>query len=189
MEYKKYSDQALLQLMIKKDENALGELYDRYSRLVYSIAFQSLGNQASAEEITQDVFYRVWKNVGSYRQESGKVVTWMAGITRNRAIDEIRRYKIRPELNVDSWEDQQTDLWADMADVEEMVDIAQRNRRVRMAVSNLPEDQRRALAYAYFLGYTHTEIAQLLDEPLGTIKTRIRLAMKKIRNDLEENNL
>lgn len=189
MDYKKFSDQTLLQLMEQKDENALGELYDRYSRLVYSIALNSLGEWAVAEEITQDVFFRVWKNAASYRKESGKVATWIAGITRNRSIDEIRRLSIRPEAEANFWEDGESDLWADTADVEQNVELSQQSNRVRMSVASLPAEQRQALTYAYFLGFSHSEIARLLDEPLGTIKTRIRLAMKKIKIDLEGSDL
>lgn len=189
MDYKKFSDQTLLQLMEQKDENALGELYDRYSRLVFSIALNSLGEGAAAEEITQDVFFRVWKNAASYRKESGKVATWIAGITRNRSIDEIRRLSIRPEAEANFWEDGESDLWADTADVEQNVELSQQSNRVRMSVASLPAEQRQALTYAYFLGFSHSEIARLLDEPLGTIKTRIRLAMKKIKIDLEGSDL
>ncbi len=189
MDYKKFSDQTLLQLMEQKDENALGELYDRYSRLVFSIALNSLGEGSAAEEVTQDVFFRVWKNAASYRKESGKVATWIAGITRNRSIDEIRRLSIRPEVEVNFWEDGESDLWADIADVEQNVELSQQSNRVRISVASLPAEQRQALTYAYFLGFSHSEIARLLDEPLGTIKTRIRLAMKKIKIDLEGSDL
>jgi len=189
VDYKKFSDQTLLQLMEQKDENALGELYDRYNRLVFSIALNSLGEGAAAEEITQDVFFRVWKNAASYRKESGKVATWIAGITRNRSIDEIRRLSIRPEAEANFWEDGESDLWADTADVEQNVELSQQSNRVRMSVASLPAEQRQALTYAYFLGFSHSEIARLLDEPLGTIKTRIRLAMKKIKIDLEGSDL
>lgn len=189
MDYKKFSDQTLLQLMEQKDENALGELYDRYNRLVFSIALNSLGEGVAAEEITQDVFFRVWKNAASYRKESGKVATWIAGITRNRSIDEIRRLSIRPEAEANFWEDGESDLWADTADVEQNVELSQQSNRVRMSVASLPAEQRQALTYAYFMGFSHSEIARLLDEPLGTIKTRIRLAMKKIKIDLEGSDL
>lgn len=189
MDYKKFSDQTLLQLMEQKDENALGELYDRYSRLVFSIALNSLGEGSAAEEVTQDVFFRVWKNAASYRKESGKVATWIAGITRNRSIDEIRRLSIRPEVEANFWEDGESDLWADIADVEQNVELSQQSNRVRISVASLPAEQRQALTYAYFLGFSHSEIARLLDEPLGTIKTRIRLAMKKIKIDLEGSDL
>jgi len=189
VDYKKFSDQTLLQLMEQKDENALGELYDRYSRLVFSIALNSLGEGSAAEEVTQDVFFRVWKNAASYRKESGKVATWIAGITRNRSIDEIRRLSIRPEVEANFWEDGESDLWADIADVEQNVELSQQSNRVRISVASLPAEQRQALTYAYFLGFSHSEIARLLDEPLGTIKTRIRLAMKKIKIDLEGSDL
>lgn len=181
MDYKKFNDQTLLRLISKKDEDALGELYDRFARLVYSIALNSLGDLALAEEVTQDVFFRVWKNAASYRSEHGKVVTWMAGITRNRAIDEIRRMNSRPESNLAPWESAATELINGSTDVETSIEDTQVQHLVRLAIAQLPIEQQQALAYAYFQGYSHREIADILGEPLGTVKTRIRLAMKKLR--------
>lgn len=181
MDYKNYTDQELLRLIMHKDENALGELYDRFSRLVYSIALNSLGDLALAEEITQEVFFRIWKNAASYRAEQGKVVTWMASITRNRAIDEIRRMSTRPETNLAPWDLEETDILDGSMDVEADVEFTQQQRLVRHAIARLPIDQRQALAYSYFQGYSHREIAEIMGEPLGTVKTRIRLAMQKLR--------
>ena len=186
MEYNKINDQTLLRMMARGDENALGELYDRYNRLVFSIAHNSLNDPALAEEVTQDVFLRVWKNANTYKPEHGKVSTWMVGITRNRAIDEFRHQSVRPQSNQVPWEIGDSDIEENGLSVEAKVDQSLRQNQVRMAVAQLPEDQRLALAYAYFQGYSHREIASLLNEPLGTIKTRIRLAMKKIKEYLED---
>ena len=120
----------------------LGELYNRYSSLVYSIAINATGDQSVAEEVTQDVFFRIWKNAASYHPENGKVVTWMARITRNRSIDEIRRLNIRSEANIVSWEKEEIYLWKDTMDVEEKVELSQRRNRVRLSISKLPNDQR-----------------------------------------------
>ena len=174
-----------MRLVLHKDENALGELYDRFSRLVYSIALNALGDLALAEEVTQDVFFRVWKNAASYRAEHGKVVTWMAGIARNRAIDEIRRMNARAESNLAPWDLEEADLMDGSTNVEVEVELTQQHHRVRHAVAQLPNDQQQALAYSYFQGYSHREIADILCEPLGTVNTRIRLAMKKLKTLLE----
>ena len=186
MDYKKFDDQTLLRLMSQKDQAALGELYDRFGRLVFSIALNTLGDPLLAEEVTQDVFFRVWENAASYQSEHSKVVTWVTSITRNRAIDELRRINVRPEANLAPWEPEDMDLREESSDVEALVELTQRQNRVRRAIAGLPQEQRRVLAYAYFRGYSHREIAELTNEPLGTVKTRIRLAMKKLRGSLED---
>ena len=186
MDYKEFDDQSLIRLIARSQESALSELYDRYSRLVYSLALNAVGEPATAEEITQDVFIRIWDHAGTYQAEKSKVVTWIASITRYRSIDVIRRRKIRPESQSVSWEVEPSTNEMNPINVEESVEISQKQQRVRQAISMLPEEQRQALAYAYFQGYTHREIAEVLGEPLGTVKTRIRLAMHKLRQLLEQ---
>ncbi len=186
MDYKEFDDQSLIRLIARSQESALSELYDRYSRLVYSLALNAVGDPATAEEITQDVFIRIWDHAGTYQAEKSKVVTWIASITRYRSIDVIRRRKIRPESQSVSWEIEPSANEMNPINVEQTVEISQERRRVRQAISVLPEEQRQALAYAYFQGYTHREIAEVLGEPLGTVKTRIRLAMQKLRQLLEQ---
>lgn len=186
MDYKEIDDQSLIRLIARSQERALSELYDRFSRLVYSIALNAVGDPAIAEEITQDVFIRIWDHAGTYQAEKSKVVTWMASITRYRSIDVLRRQNVRPEGHSVPWEIEPSANEMSSINVEETVEISQIRRRVRQAISLLPEEQRQALAYAYFQGYTHREIAEALGEPLGTIKTRIRLAMQKLRQLLEQ---
>jgi RNA polymerase sigma-70 factor (ECF subfamily) len=186
VDYKEFDDQSLIRLIARSQESALSELYDRYSRLVYSLALNAVGDPATAEEITQDVFIRIWDHAGTYQAEKSKVVTWIASITRYRSIDVIRRRKIRPESQSVSWEIEPSAIEMNPINVEETVEISQKRWRVRQAISMLPEEQRQALAYAYFQGYTHREIAEVLGEPLGTVKTRIRLAMQKLRQLLEQ---
>lgn len=186
---KNLEDEALLRLIIHSQENALSELYDRYSRLVYSLAMHALGDASLAEEVTQEVFLRVWQKADTYRPGHGKVSTWIASIARYRAIDLIRRRKARLEGYLDPWAAvEEIDLPENM-DVEREVESSLQRQRVRRAIAQLPENQRQALAYAYFQGYSHSEIAELLGEPLGTVKTRIRMAMQKLRQFLEEENI
>ena len=189
MDYRKFDDPTLLKLIAKADQNALGELYERLSRLVYSIALNALNDPSLAEEVTQDVFLRVWQRADTYRAESGKVVTWIAGITRNRAVDQIRYRNIRPQSNQVPWDTEVFELQDESQDVEVSAAQNEQRKRVRRAVSQLPPEQQQVLALAYFQGYSHSEIADYLDEPLGTVKTRIRLAMKKLKQALEENEL
>jgi RNA polymerase sigma-70 factor (ECF subfamily) len=182
-------DGTLLNLIAHAQEEALSELYDRYSSLVYSVAMNSLADQALAEEITQDVFVRVWERAGTYRNEQGKVATWLASIARNRAIDVYRHNQARRgNLNI-SWETTESFDPPATQNVEAEVDLAQRVKHVRWAVSQLPEDQRLALGLAFFQGLTHPEIALMLGEPLGTVKTRIRLAMLKLRDLIQVDGL
>lgn len=189
MDYKQLDDQTLIRLIARSQESALSELYGRYSRLVYSMALNAVGEAAIAEEITQDVFIRIWDHAGTYQSEKAKVVTWIASMARYRAIDIIRRQKVRPEGHSLPWDigDIEPSVHeSNPVDVEDEIELSQKRRLVRQAISLLPEEQRQALAYAYFQGYTHREIAEILGEPLGTVKTRIRLAMQKLRQALEQ---
>lgn len=186
MDYKKIEDTGLIRLIAQGNADALGELYDRYSRLVFSIAYNSLGNYATAEEITQDVFTRVWEKSHTYDANLSKVSTWMITIARNRAIDQLRREKIRLDQSSLGWEELSSEKHEMGADLQETVELSLERSIVRKAILELPADQQKALALAYFRGYSHTEIAEILGEPLGTVKTRIRLAMQKLRQLLTE---
>jgi RNA polymerase sigma-70 factor, ECF subfamily len=180
--YSLLDDETLLNLIAHAQENALSELYDRYSKLIYSVAMNALADQALAEEITQDVFVRVWERAGTYRNEQGSAATWLASIARNRAIDIFRQNRARHMHLNTSWEAAENLDSPGSQNVEAEVDLSQRAQHVRWAVSQLPEEQRLTLSLAYFQGLTHPEIAQMLGEPLGTVKTRIRLAMQKLRD-------
>lgn len=189
MDYLQLDDQTLLRLIAHAHEDALSELYDRYNRLVYSMAINAVGETSLAEEITQDVFVRIWSNAKTYNVQKGKVITWIASIARYRAIDAIRRQNVRPEGHSVEWDFEHSPDIPNHMNVEEQVEITQRQQRVRHAMAKLPEEQLQALAYAYFQGYSHREIAEILSEPLGTVKTRIRLAMQKLRQYLDEENI
>jgi RNA polymerase sigma-70 factor (ECF subfamily) len=190
VDYSKYDDHSLMRWIAQAEEEALGALYDRYGRLVYSMALNSVGDAELAEEIAQDVFLRVWDKAGTYQPEQGKVLTWITSITRYRAIDMLRRRSARPETVQPGWStgqenDDDPPEMAAPENVEEQVDLAQQQHRVRKALAQLPQDQQKALAMAFFLGYSHSEIALELGEPLGTVKTRIRLGMQKLKNLLD----
>lgn len=186
MDFTRLDDEELIGLVQQNQEAALSVLYDRYGRLIYSLAFNALQDQALAEEITQDVFLRVWNKADTFRAEQGKVVTWMTSITRYRAIDVIRRRNVRPEGNQAAWVDDPGFDLPDSMDVEVEVETADSSRQIRLAMAELPDEQRLVLSFAYFQGYTHSQIAEILNEPLGTVKTRIRLAMQKLRQLLQE---
>ncbi len=174
-------DVSLLRLLTLNQPDALSELYDRYSRLLYSIALKSAGDQAVAEEIVQDVFVRVWKKANTYDARIGKVSTWLASITRHRVIDEFRRSKRRPDKTGLIWEDIAASDAPYSPGPEEETELAFQNKFVRDALNTLSAGEREALDLAYFKGYSHSEIATHLELPLGTVKTRIRTAMQKLR--------
>lgn len=179
-------DVELVGRVAEGDAQALETLYDRYNRVVYSFAIRILGDTSSAEELTQEVFLRLWRQGKSYQHGRGAFLTWLLSITHNMAIDEIRRRKRRP-LVQDSSDDADQTLYliADSkADVEGAAWLNALQTIVRDALSEIPEAQRRAIELAYFSGLTQREIAERLGEPLGTIKTRMRLGLFKMRERL-----
>jgi len=185
LNYDTLDDVTLISLITRSDNEAMRVLYDRYSRLVFSLSLNIVGDQAVAEEITQDVFTSVWEKAMTYRAEQSRVSTWLSSITRYRSIDILRRKGSRPEQHSISWSDLHTDVIANPETTSEMAELSIMRKRVRAALAELPVEQRDALALAYLKGYSHSEIALELGEPLGTIKTRIRLAMQKLRIILE----
>lgn len=186
MDYRELDDNALMRLMARRQVDSLSELYDRYGRLVFSVAMNVLVDEALAEEVTQDVFLRVWDKAVTFDANLAKVSTWLASVARHRAIDVLRSRRKRPEGNLAGFTiDDALDLPAPN-NVEAEVDLARRRARVQRAMAQLPEAQRRVLAYAYLWSYSHSQIAAELDEPLGTVKTRIRLAMQSLRTLLAD---
>ncbi|MGD2077067.1 MAG: sigma-70 family RNA polymerase sigma factor [Chloroflexota bacterium] len=179
-------DIALIDLVIQKNEAALGELYDRYHRLVYSIAINVVGRPEDAEEITLDVFTRIWEKADTYQSEKAKVTTWLTRMARNRAIDVLRRESVRPMKHSVSWAQVSPLPAADHNRPEPAAHLTMQKERVREAIASLPDSQQEVLALAYFKGYSHSEIARELDIPLGTAKGRIRLGMQKLRDLLQD---
>lgn len=170
------TDATLLSAVRSGDEQAMGELYERYSGIVYSVALRVLGDTGAAEDTLQDVFMKLWRNPEVFDENRGGLAGWLAVITRNRAIDALRRR--RPESDIDDV----------VVSVEpDMVREADWNRtleKIRGTLAGMPSSQRSALEMAYFEGLTHTEIAQKTGDALGTIKTRIRAGLKILRNAL-----
>jgi RNA polymerase sigma-70 factor (ECF subfamily) len=175
-------DIALLHRLSQQDPQALSELYDRFSRLVFSVALKILATPEAAEEVTQDVFIQIWQKAASYNPSQGRLITWIASIARNRAIDHYRRTRVRPEGNSIAWEDCCDDSSDGAPGIEPNFIDADQRRVLLLAINTLPADQKAALSLAYFSGLNHQQIAAQLHEPLGTIKTRIRLAMQKLRS-------
>ena len=168
------------------DEKALEELYDRYGSLAFSLAFKMVGTTEAAEDVVQEAFYRIWRQAASFDRSKARLSTWLVNITRNLCIDELRRRGARPQAtNSADAEEQLAALAApDDGDPAEQVWLAQRRAAVSAALGQLPAPQREALELAYFGGLSQSEIAARLGDPLGTIKTRIRLGMQKLRESL-----
>ncbi len=185
MDYSKLDDTALVTLIARRDERALGALYDRYSRLAFSLAVRIVGDRALAEEITADCFVSVWRASASYSEERGRFVSWFMSVVRHRAIDELRRLNVRPEGNAVEL-DEALQTVSPSEGLDDRMDAQQRRAVVRSVLASLPAPQREALELAYFGGLTQQEIADKTGTPLGTIKTRMRLGMQKLREELQQ---
>lgn len=167
------SDAWLLQRARTGDENAMSELFDRYGSMVYSVALRILRDTGHAEDVLQEVFLQLWRNPESFVQGRGSLGAWLVVVARNRSIDLLRRRK--PSDPVES---------VVLASSQDVAAEAERNalmERIRAAMSGLPREQRECVELAFFEGLSHSEVAARTGEPLGTIKTRIRLALIVIR--------
>lgn len=174
-------DEVLAQRIAAHDAEAFTRLYDRHADLIYSVALRVLADPTLAQDTTQDVFLRLWRNPGAYDPARGRFVSWLVSVARNRAVDEVRMRGRRRgrEVGDDAGADDAPDSRAE--DPQRAVQVQADRLAVRRAMAQLPQDQRVALEMAYFSGLTQHEIAERLNQPLGTIKTRTRLAMRKLR--------
>jgi RNA polymerase sigma-70 factor (ECF subfamily) len=178
------TDEELMALVLRRQEAALGTIYDRYVRLVYAVALRITGDRETAEEVVQDVFQNVWQAAGSFQPGVGSFVAWLMGIARHRAIDVTRSKRERArarEQTLDDFRPAGEELSLEH-------EVGQRLLRdvVRAALEALPTSQRQAIELAYYGGLTRAEIAERLNEPLGTVKTRLRLGLLKLRDLLRQ---
>ena len=176
------SDEALARRLARRDVRALEALYDRYSRVLYSLALKMLADPEAAEEIVQETFLRLWQRPASYVPERGRLLSWLLGVTHHRAVDRLRRRRLELRYSSDHRLAEPSRL---PPDPEDELLASLRGEAVVRALSTLPEAQRVAVELAYVHGMTQAEIAATLGEPLGTVKTRLRLAMQKLRSSLE----
>ena len=176
------NDSVLVERMIQRDADALAELYDRYGRVVFGILHQMLPGPEAAEEVCQDVFHRFWRAAATYRGDRGAVRTWLLAIARNAAIDWRRTRGKRSEREAELGDEAHA-LPAPRS-VEDLVAERIRAERMRALVAELPAEQRRCVELAFWGGLSQSEIALLTATPLGTVKSRIRLAMEKLRAGL-----
>jgi RNA polymerase sigma-70 factor, ECF subfamily len=182
--HERLADQAAVARMAQGDHSALAELYDRNARLVFSLALRILQNRADAEDVVQEVFAQVWEQAGRYDTARGAVAAWMLTMARSRAIDRLRSRSSRPETPSEAR------IVESLADATVRQDLqllsAEQVESLRGALTELPVAQRVALELSYYEGLTHAEIADRLSEPLGTVKTRIRQAIIKLRESLAQ---
>jgi len=175
------ADHAALERMARGDHDALAELYDRHGRLVFSLALRILRDQSDAEDIVQDVFSQAWRQAARFDRSRGAVVAWLLMMTRSRAIDRVRARRAMPASAGDP--DQAFGLIPDAADGPERVALTtERAARLKEALDTLPLIQRLPIELAFFEGLTHVEVSERLEVPLGTIKTRIRLGLMKMKD-------
>jgi RNA polymerase sigma-70 factor, ECF subfamily len=176
------ADEDLISLVQASDADAFATLYDRHSRAAYSLAYRMMGDRQAAEDLAQDAFLKVWRGASSYRAERGSVRTWILSIVHNRGIDQFRshasRRRTQDRIEASAPRSQPSEAFA------ETWRNSQRDQ-VREALNTLPTEQLKILELAYFSGYTHVEISELLSLPLGTVKGRMRLGLKKIRDYFE----
>ncbi len=172
------SDEALVAGLAAGDARAATAFVRRFQARVFGLAVGMVGNAAVAEEIAQEAFTRAWRHAGAYDARRGRVITWLLSITRNLAIDHLRTRRTEP-LDPGSIRDAERALWTNSARVE-AEDFNAETTELREALSELPEEQRRALLLASLFGYTAGEVGAIEGIPLGTAKTRIRTAMQKL---------
>jgi RNA polymerase sigma-70 factor (ECF subfamily) len=175
------NDAFLLRAIAGGEEIALAELYDRYRLILFGLLVRILHSQAEAEDVLQEVFIQVWQRARDFDEARGKPFTWLVTLTRSRAIDRLRALGARERATHEATRNI-PEIWSDA--VTDAI-CAERGRIVRKALLNLPEEQRRALFLAYFEGLSQSEIAARLSTPLGTVKTRVRSGLIKLRELLE----
>ncbi len=184
-DYESLDDHQLIQRISQVDKEALETLYVRYQTPVYSLAMFMLKQPALAEEVTQDIFLNIWLKAGSFNAERGQPKGWIMSVAHHKIVDVIRSRR-RTIVNTDPADYETLDLLpAAGASTEAQVEQTLERERIMRALATIPESQKEVIMLAYFEGFSQSEMAQRLDQPLGTIKTRVRLAMQKLRTVLE----
>ena len=178
-------ERSLIERLQARDPAALSALYARYASIVYTLALRITGNQGEAEEVVVDSFWQVWQQADRYDPRRGQLGAWIFTIARSRALDRVRALRRSPLAQPDERaETQAAQRAADERNPEHDAWLAEQSSLVRAALAELAPAQREAIELAYYHGLSHTEIAERLDEPLGTVKTRIRLGLMKLREKL-----
>ena len=181
---RKLADEELMELVAGSDADAFEVVLERHSDAAFSLAYRICGRRSLAEDIAQEAFLSVWRSGARYDRARGSVRTWTLGIVHNRAVDTLRRSGTHDRRQVSDEGIEET-LEAAERTEEQAVEKAA-SREIQGALAELPAEQRRVIELAYFGGFTHTEIASMLDTPVGTVKGRMRLGLRKLRDELQE---
>jgi RNA polymerase sigma-70 factor, ECF subfamily len=173
-----------MQLVQQGDPRAFELLYDRHGGAAFSLAYRMVGDRVTAEDISQEAFLSIWRSRLRYQAERGSVRTWVLGVVHHRTIDALRRNLVHDRRRASAEGIEERQEAPDRTDVE----VARREeaRQVRSAIDALPEDQSQVIELAYFGGFTHSQIAEMLEMPIGTVKGRMRLGLEKLRRQLSE---
>ena len=182
----KLNDEQLMSQIAQGDSEALATLYDRYATAVMGVVYRILHNRELAEEVVQETFWRVWDKANSFHTVRGTFKSWMYSIARRHAIDLLRRHNVRPQAAQNEGEEQQMMREPDPTDdMDEQTWQGIQQQQVKLALASLPPEQSEVIELAYFKGLTRKEIAQTTGNALGTIHTRARLALNKLRTLLQ----
>jgi RNA polymerase sigma-70 factor, ECF subfamily len=176
-------DAILVHRLLQKDVSAFEQLYDRHSRVVYSLLLRILQQAGTAEEVAQDVFLQLWRNAAQYDESRGPFVPWLLTLARNRALDTLRLKSERQRRREDQTEELPPVV--NMPQFEKELDEKRRSQKVRALMASLNPQQKKAIELAYFEGLSHSEIAETLKEPLGTVKSWIRNGLLRLKQELQ----
>lgn len=185
IDYQELGDHQLMYRVAMAEKEALEALYTRYSSSVYSLAMFMLKQEALAEEVTQDIFLNIWTKASSYKAERGEPKSWIMSVAHHRIVDVIRSRRRTQNVTDPGAYDRLEMLPSSGISTEEEVERRIEREYILEALDTLPPEQRQVIMLAYFEGYSQSEMAKILNQPLGTVKTRVRLAMKKLRAALE----
>ena len=185
IDYQELGDHQLMYRVAMAEKEALEALYTRYSSSVYSLAMFMLKQEALAEEVTQDIFLNIWTKASSYKAERGEPKSWIMSVAHHRIVDVIRSRRRTQNVTDPGAYDRLEMLPSSRISTEEEVERRIEREYILEALDTLPPEQREVIMLAYFEGYSQSEMAKILNQPLGTVKTRVRLAMKKLRAALE----
>jgi RNA polymerase sigma-70 factor, ECF subfamily len=181
---RKLADEELMELIAGNDAGAFEVVLERHSDAAFSLAYRICGTRSLAEDIAQEAFLSLWRSGARYDRARGSVRTWTLGIVHNRAVDTLRRRSTHERRQISDEGIAET-LEAPERTEEQVIEKAT-SQEIRSALSELPTEQRRVIDLAYFGGFTHTEIASMLNTPVGTVKGRMRLGLRKLRDELQE---
>ena len=180
--YSRLADEELMQAVQAGDPMAFETIYDRHGGAAFSLAYRIVGTRSAAEDATQDAFIAIWRSRVRDQRDRGSVRSWVLGIVHNRTIDALRRNQVHATRRADAEGIEEREAAAELTDVEAF--RREEQRHVRAAIETLPEAQVKVIELAYFGGFTHNQIAEMLHEPVGTVKGRMRLGLDKLRREL-----